>query len=152
MVVVSFEMRNLTNENKRIMMVLSQLISGRKEVLSKRLKTHYKHVHLSQASGLPEANVFAAESSSSPPYDYVCVIDFEATCTETRALDYPHEIIEFPLVLVNMRTLQIEDATSFYCRPTTNPLLTKFCTELTGITQVAIVVSVRVYFWSTTYI
>ena len=44
----------------------------------------------------------AESASSSPPYEYVCVIDFEATCTETRALGYPHEIIEFPLVLVNI--------------------------------------------------
>ena len=40
-------------------------------------------------------------------FDYICVIDFEATCIETNPLDYPHEIIEFPIVLINMKTMQI---------------------------------------------
>ncbi len=46
-------------------------------------------------------------------FDYICVIDFEATCIETNPFDFPHEIIEFPIVLVNMKTLQIVCLFSF---------------------------------------
>lgn len=34
-------------------------------------------------------------------YEYLLVIDFEATCTSSNA-DYQHEIIEFPMVLVDV--------------------------------------------------
>lgn len=40
-------------------------------------------------------------------YDYICVIDFEATCEEGNQLELTHEIIEFPIVLLNTRTLEI---------------------------------------------
>ena len=40
-------------------------------------------------------------------YDYICVVDFEATCEEDNPSDYHHEIIEFPMVLINTHTLQI---------------------------------------------
>jgi len=42
-------------------------------------------------------------------FDYVCVIDYEATCSNNSATNYkyPHEIIEFPIVLCNLRTLTI---------------------------------------------
>lgn len=40
-------------------------------------------------------------------YDYVCVVDFEATCEEDNPPDFHHEIIEFPMVLINTHTLEI---------------------------------------------
>ena len=46
------------------------------------------------------------------------------------------EIIEFPAVLLKTQKLEITDEFKSYCRPVINPLLTEFCTELTGITQV----------------
>ena len=58
----------------------------------RRLKNYHKEKCLNEAV--------------EPAYDYVCVIDYEATCTE-NSLGYPHEIIEFPVVLVNMKTLSI---------------------------------------------
>ena len=72
------------------------LYSGEKEVLKKRLKNHYK-----------EINLRSPKVTKQCKFDYVCVIDFEATCTATQQNDYPHEIIEFPLVLVNIKTLTI---------------------------------------------
>ncbi len=68
------------------------MFRGRKEVLMRRLKNYHKEKCLNEAV--------------EPAYDYVCVIDYEATCTE-NSLGYPHEIIEFPVVLVNMKTLSI---------------------------------------------
>jgi len=44
------------------------------------------------------------------PVDYLLVLDFEATCEKDHPF-YPHEIIEFPIVLVNAATLEIEDGT-----------------------------------------
>ncbi|KPI88768.1 hypothetical protein ABL78_2147 [Leptomonas seymouri] len=69
-------------------------------------------------------------------YDYIIVVDVEATCEENNQ-NYPHEIIEFPGVLINVRTGQVDRAHSFhtYVKPWRNPTLTPFCTQLTGITQ-----------------
>lgn len=50
---------------------------------------------------------------------------------------YRQEIIEFPAVLLNCQKGEVEDEFRSYCRPVLNPLLTEFCTELTGITQVS---------------
>lgn len=36
-------------------------------------------------------------------YDYICVIDFGATCIERGLREfYPNEIIEFPAVLIDI--------------------------------------------------
>lgn len=40
-------------------------------------------------------------------YDYICIIDFEATCEEGNPPEFIHEIIEFPVVLLNTGTLEI---------------------------------------------
>lgn len=45
------------------------------------------------------------------------------------------EIIEFPVLKVNSRSFEIEDTFHRYVRPTINPELTTFCTDLTGILQ-----------------
>jgi len=74
------------------------------------------------------------------------VIDFEATCDKEKN-PHPQEIIEFPSVLVNSRTGQLEDCFQIYVRPTHNLLLTEFCKELTGIQQSQVCSStVPVYF------
>ncbi|GAV62134.1 RNase_T domain-containing protein [Cephalotus follicularis] len=67
-------------------------------------------------------------------FQYFVVIDFEATCEKER-IPHPQEIIEFPSVLVNSATGQLEDCFQIYVRPTSNQLLSDFCKELTGIEQ-----------------
>ncbi|GMG99989.1 hypothetical protein Nepgr_001829 [Nepenthes gracilis] len=67
-------------------------------------------------------------------FQYFVVIDFEATCDKEKN-PHPQEIIEFPSVLVNSRTGQLEDCFQMYVRPTHNQLLSDFCKELTGIQQ-----------------
>jgi len=99
------------------------------------------------------------------PFDYYVVLDFEATCDDKTRIK-PQEIIgmwglllavlsrllfcsclqtkrcvlfdttEFPSVLLNAQTLEVEDEIQIYVRPTHHPQLSAFCTELTGITQV----------------
>lgn len=68
-------------------------------------------------------------------YDYICIIDFEATCEEGNPAEFLHEIIEFPVVLLNTHTLEIEDTFQQYVRPAVNAQLSDFCIGLTGITQ-----------------
>lgn len=100
---------------------------GVKDVMKKRLKSHYKKQKLLQT---------AAEGGLTDRYyDYICVVDFEATCEEDNPADFLHEIIEFPMVLINTHTLEIVDSFQEYVKPEVNPQLSDFCVKLTGITQ-----------------
>lgn len=100
---------------------------GVKDVMKKRLKSHYKKQKLMQT---------AAEGGPTDTYyDYICVVDFEATCEEDNPAGFMHEIIEFPMVLINTRTLEIVDSFQEYVKPELNPQLSDFCVKLTGITQ-----------------
>jgi ERI1 exoribonuclease 3 len=82
--------------------------------------------------------VKAASSAALQPFQYLLVLDFEATCDE-RKDDEPRfegqEIIEFPMVLVNTQTGEVEAEFHQYVTPVIHKQLTPFCTELTGITQ-----------------
>jgi len=66
---------------------------------------------------------------------YICVLDFEATCDNKTHI--PHEIIEFPSVLVKISDGIITYISEFqlYCLPKINPILSNYCMQLTGITQ-----------------
>ncbi|KAL9649897.1 hypothetical protein ABK040_011370 [Willaertia magna] len=67
-------------------------------------------------------------------FDYLLILDFEATC-EDGDKSFPNEIIEFPTIALNTKTLEIDCQFHNYVKPKINPTLTKFCTELTGIQQ-----------------
>jgi len=73
---------------------------------------------------------------------YIVIMDFEATCDDgpsrnraDKCRKTTQEIIEWPAVILNVNTLEIEAEFHRYVRPTDVPLLTKFCTQLTGIRQ-----------------
>ena len=71
-----------------------------------------------------------------PPLLYA-IIDFEATCEKDGTMYNPiqnQEIIEFPMILMNEDGKVIEEYHN-YVKPIFNPVLTEFCTNLTGITQ-----------------
>ena len=68
------------------------------------------------------------------PVDYFLVLDFEATCEDKTKMK-PQEIIEFPVLKVNAQTMTVESTFHTYVQPTAHPVLTPFCTKLTGITQ-----------------
>ncbi|ORY99409.1 ribonuclease H-like domain-containing protein [Syncephalastrum racemosum] len=72
------------------------------------------------------------------PFDYYMFFDVEATCIEGGGFDYPNEIIEFPVVLVDGRTFDVVDEFRSYVRPEMNTVLSKFCIELTGIQQATV--------------
>eukprot|EP01080_Neovahlkampfia_damariscottae_P010329 gene10329-2745_t len=68
------------------------------------------------------------------PFDYYLFLDFEANCQEGDS-DFFREIIEFPIIMLNSKTLKIEKEYQQFVKPTVNRNITEFCTKLTGITQ-----------------
>ncbi|KAN0066450.1 hypothetical protein ACQY0O_000544 [Thecaphora frezii] len=97
-----------------------------------------------------------------PEHDSYLVLDVEATCELTRRYgyddrgppvgspgayysakitnyDYPNEIIEFPVVLLQWNesrtALELKDTFQSYVRPVWRPKLSQFCKDLTGISQ-----------------
>ncbi len=78
-------------------------------------------------------------------FDYLCVLDFEAQCSNDDKLEVQvkiiyllplfKEIVEFPVVVVNVKTNEIEHFFHYYIKPVVHPIIFPFCTELTGITQ-----------------
>ncbi|WRT69622.1 uncharacterized protein IL334_006611 [Kwoniella shivajii] len=73
---------------------------------------------------------------------FLC-FDVEATCRPGKEFDWPNEIIEFPVVLLQWtepntegkRILVKVDQFRSYVKPTWKPILTDFCKNLTGISQ-----------------
>ena len=71
---------------------------GVKELLKKRLKAYYKRTKF-QKAGL--------KLGRGAYYDYYLVIDFEATCDEGNGHEWHHEIIEFPIVLIDGKRQEV---------------------------------------------
>ena len=75
-----------------------------------------------------------AKQDASKAPRYLVVVDFECTC-EDQEEPYVHEILEFPAVLLD--TIRRREVRHFhaYVKPTERPVLSQFCTRLTGIDQ-----------------
>lgn len=72
----------------------------------------------------------------SAAFEYICVYDFEAWCDkEENGGNKENEIIEFPVVIIDVKAQAIKSVFHTYVKPTIRPEITPFCTELTGITQ-----------------
>lgn len=69
------------------------------------------------------------------PYDYILVLDFEATCEEHPPPNYLYEIIEFPVVVVDVRLQRVVAEFHRFVRPHHKVELSHFCRELTGMRQ-----------------
>ena len=48
-----------------------------------------------------------SKTSKDQPFDYYLVFDVEATCVSDKTFEFDNEIIEFPVVMLNSRTLEI---------------------------------------------
>ena len=68
-------------------------------------------------------------------FDFILVLDFEATCEEPEPYNYGPEIIEFPVVVLNVVERRVVAEFHSFVRPVHNPVLSHFCTKLTGIRQ-----------------
>ena len=104
------------------------------QVLLQKLGEHFDDSD--QSSVAAKKAAASARSTASPPPAMICVMDFEATCIEEDpGRCFPNEIIEFPVVLVDRETRTVVAEFQRYVKPTNNPVLSSFCTRLTGITQ-----------------
>ncbi|KAK7195517.1 Exonuclease [Novymonas esmeraldas] len=73
---------------------------------------------------------------ASCPYEYLLVLDFEATCEEHPPPNYLYEIIEFPVVVVDVRLQRVVGEFHRFVRPRYKRELSRFCKDLTGMRQV----------------
>ena len=75
-------------------------------ILTKRLTTYLRREAILQESSPPWE---LQNSVQTNPYgfEYILVVDFEATCEEVNPPDFIHEIIEFPVLLFSLKTLSI---------------------------------------------
>eukprot|EP00088_Acartia_fossae_P064105 TRINITY_DN7877_c0_g1_i18.p1 TRINITY_DN7877_c0_g1~~TRINITY_DN7877_c0_g1_i18.p1 ORF type:complete len:306 (-),score=30.36 TRINITY_DN7877_c0_g1_i18:151-1068(-) len=85
-------------------------------------------------------NLNKGANNEDDKFSYLLILDFESTCWQRRpgASNHnppPPEIIEFPVVLLDLKTGEIVSEFHEYVMPTENSKLSQFCTELTGITQ-----------------
>eukprot|EP00045_Choanoeca_perplexa_P011299 m.119145 g.119145 ORF g.119145 m.119145 type:complete len:316 (-) comp15582_c0_seq10:302-1249(-) len=98
---------------------------GNKQVISRQLKAYFKkkHAHQHEQPRTPRRDC-----------DIIIVIDVEATC-DTGEDTFPHEIIELPAVAIERSSGDVLGEFQTHVRPTLNPKLSEYCTELTGIVQ-----------------
>ncbi|KAK6039143.1 Skp1 family, dimerization domain protein [Cooperia oncophora] len=107
---------------------------GTKKQLRARLRRYYRK-EFSMYRMLHEGdNMPRFGNKTARHFDFLVAIDFECTCVEV-IYDYPHEIIEFPAVLIDVRQMRIVDTFRTFVRPEKNPILDPFCIQLTGISQ-----------------
>lgn len=92
-----------------------------------------------QINSIKSAKCGALQTGNVQIFDYVIVIDFESTCWDNKDNQSKWqnlaEIIEFPAVLLNVKTGIIEEQFHHYVMPVENPTLSEFCVKLTGIKQ-----------------
>ncbi|KAK9709241.1 Asparagine-rich protein (ARP protein) [Basidiobolus ranarum] len=81
-----------------------------------------------------------ASKKTEIPYDYMIIMDLEATCDENPEdptnIQFPKdksEIIEFSWVVYDAKTLDVIKKQQSYCKPENTPI-TPYCIELTKIT------------------
>jgi len=73
-------------------------------------------------------------SNNQQAFDYLLILDFEATCDKEGRI-YPQEIIEFPVLKVDTKYFEVRSHFHRYVKPEIHPELTSFCSNLTGIIQ-----------------
>lgn len=133
-------------------------LKGNLAVLRKRCKLYLQKRFDRKQNGYQKSTNTAF--AKKPPR-YCVVIDFEATCDKANTREakdsYPHEIIEFPAIIVDLEAqnheenqtyldedsgrirsptdLHVVDTFHRYVKPIQYPILTDYCTRLTGIKQ-----------------
>ncbi|MPC17380.1 ERI1 exoribonuclease 2 [Portunus trituberculatus] len=82
-----------------------------------------------------QMNVTSKKLTVEQEFQYLVVLDFESTCWEGKWNAPEQEIIEFPAVLLNLQSGEVISEFQQYVMPMEQPVLSPFCTSLTGITQ-----------------
>ena len=71
--------------------------------------------------------------------DILIIVDLEATCCNQNTISREDmEIIEIGACAVDMTEFAVVDDFQLYIKPVVTPVLTAFCTELTGIEQATV--------------
>ena len=112
----------------------NRLVLDPRQNLPRSLRFQKGLVERIYASAVSNSSSAKAPKCAQQTFDYLLVLDFEATCQEFGRIK-PQEIIELPVVLVNVRQMRVVGEFHRYIKPHFNPQLTPFCTELTGISQ-----------------
>ncbi|KAK6747362.1 hypothetical protein RB195_000517 [Necator americanus] len=121
-------------EMRTLLKQVHQSGQGTKKQLRTRLRRYYRK-EFSMYRMLHDVDCVPRFGNKTARYfDYLVAIDFECTCVEV-IYDYPHEIIEFPAVLIDVGQMRIVDTFRTFVRPEKNPILDPFCIQLTGISQ-----------------
>ena len=79
---------------------------GIEQVLTMRLKHRLRH-DVIRSDPSPPWDLLSQVEKNPYGLDYLCILDFEATCEARNPPNYVHEIIEFPVLLLNLKTLEV---------------------------------------------
>ncbi|CAI2349938.1 unnamed protein product [Caenorhabditis sp. 36 PRJEB53466] len=124
------EMDVMTTEQlKQALLKIKAPIGGNRKTLRKRVAMYYR-----KENQLLNRKMDPNSDKTARYFDYLIAIDFECTCVEV-IYDYPHEIIELPAVLIDVREMKIISEFRTYVRPVRNPILSDFCVQFTKIHQ-----------------
>lgn len=124
------QMDTMTAEQlKQALMKIKVSTGGNKKTLRKRVAQYYR-----KENALLNRKMEPNADKTARFFDYLIAIDFECTCVEI-IYDYPHEIIELPAVLIDVREMKIISEFRTYVRPVRNPKLSEFCMQFTKIAQ-----------------
>lgn len=127
----------LEEEDKNFFKKTLENIYSNTELITDFIK--YEGYPLTEEGHLSIEEIQAAEAEVEKefmPVEYYVIVDFEATCEKNNRMpNKDREIIEFAAVLLNKRTLLIEDEFTMFVKPVVNPKLTEYCIELTSISQ-----------------
>ncbi|CAI5449836.1 unnamed protein product [Caenorhabditis angaria] len=119
-----------TEQLRQALSVIKVSTSGTKRQLRKRVAQYYRKENMLLSRKLENIN----SDKTLRYFDYLIAIDFECTCVEI-IYDYPHEIIELPAVLIDVKEMKIVSMFRTYVRPVRNPILSDFCIAFTKIAQ-----------------
>ena len=98
---------------------------------------------INKKTGMSSSTADQVSGKPRPTVEFLCVLDFEATCEEDPTPQpSPQEIIEFPSLLFRKALneegepeYRLVDAFEAFVRPVIHPKLSDFCKALTTITQ-----------------
>ncbi|KAH3755907.1 Znfinger in Ran binding protein [Pelomyxa schiedti] len=111
-------------------------------ILVRMINDGYHHTPVSAPTTTSSTSAAEAPTSRACLFNYLVVVDLEATCDEGNpplVTQETQEVIEFPWVVVETTHWTVVDEQRFFVKPTMIPMVTPFCTHLTGITETDLV-------------
>ncbi|KAF9305323.1 hypothetical protein BGZ74_010661 [Mortierella antarctica] len=92
---------NDDNENEDVSSLTAERLTGRKKKAPSRAAV----AEAEDTNGLSVSPTLIEKNSR---YDYMLAFDVEATCESGISFEFPNEVIEFPVVLLDGKTLEVE--------------------------------------------